>query len=256
MRHLCESGLRENCTSRLSGGRRPAPTGASSDPTATKLANKGASAPAEPVEPRTGPEGNLESQSTCRTQDRESVSHAADRIRQFVQREPGVRLTTLLHHVRVDALRWAFFELKKDAAAGADGVTWRMYEEGLEGRLADLHDRVHSGAYRATPSRRVNIPKPDGGTRPLGVAAIEDKIVQKAVAEHLLERNSSVGTRCVNRGHLTTLHSHLTIPACALPTAAIRHRSCIVKFCVGEEGTRASMRCSDPFRFNPREEQR
>ena len=65
-------------------------------------------------------------------------------------------------------------------------MTWRMYEEGLEGRLADLHDRVHSGAYRATPSRRVNIPKPDGGTRPLGVAAIEDKIVQKVVAETIL----------------------------------------------------------------------
>ena len=146
---------------------------------ATKLANNGASAPAELVEPRAGPKGNPEGQSTCRTQDRESVSQAADRIRQFVQREPGVRLTTLLHHVTVGALRWAFFDLKKDAAAGADGMTWRMYEEGLEGRLADLHDQVHSGAYRATPSRRVNIPKPDGGTRPLGVAAIEDKIVQK-----------------------------------------------------------------------------
>ena len=89
------------------------------------------------------------------------------------------RLTT-------DALRWAFFALKKDSAAGADGMTWWVYEEGLEGRLADLHDRVHLGAYRATPSRRVNIPKPDGGTRPLGVAAIEDKIVQKAVAEIIL----------------------------------------------------------------------
>ena len=153
---------------------------------ATKPANKGTPVPAELVEPRTEPEGNLEGQSTRRTQDRESVSQAADRIRQFVQREPGTRLTTLLHHVTVDALRWAFFELKKDAAAGVDGVTWWMYEEGLEGRLADLHDRVHSGAYRATPSRRVNIPKPDGGTRPLGVAAIEDKIVQKAVAEIIL----------------------------------------------------------------------
>ena len=76
--------------------------------------------------------------------------------------------------------------MKRDAAAGADGVTWRTYAEGLEGRLADLHERVHSGAYRATPARRVNIPKPDGGTRPLGVAAIEDKIVQKAVAETIL----------------------------------------------------------------------
>ena len=153
---------------------------------AVKPANKGTPVPAEPMEPRAEPKGNLGSQSTRRTQDRGSVSQAADRIRQFVQREPGVRLTTLLHHVTVDALRWAFFELKKGAAAGADGMTWGMYEEGLEGRLADLHDRVHSGAYRATPSRRVNIPKPDGGTRPLGVAAIEDKIVQKAVAETIL----------------------------------------------------------------------
>ena len=86
----------------------------------------------------------------------------------------------------VEALRRAFFALKKDAAAGADGMTWRMYEDGLDGRLADLHDRVHREAYRATPSRRVNIPKPDGGTRPLGVAAIEDKLVQKAVTETIL----------------------------------------------------------------------
>ena len=114
------------------------------------------------------------------------MSQAADRIRQFVEREPRKRLTTLLHHVTVEALRWAFFELKKDAAAGADGMTWGMYEKGLEGRLADLHDRVYAGAYRATPSRRVNIPKPDGGTRPLGVAAIEDKLVQKAVAKIIL----------------------------------------------------------------------
>ena len=153
---------------------------------AVKSANKGERSPAEPMERRTEPEGNSEGQSMCRTQDWESMSQAADRIRQFLKREPRERLTTLLHHVTVDALRWAFFGLKKDAAAGADGLTWRMYEEGLEGRLADLHDRVHSGAYRATPSRRVNIPKPDGGTRPLGVAAIEDKIVQKAVAEIIL----------------------------------------------------------------------
>ena len=138
------------------------------------------------MERRPEPEGNPESQNTRRTQDRESVSQAADRIRRFVQREPRQRLTTLLHHVTVEALRWSFFELKKDAAAGADGMTWWTYEEGLEGRLADLHDRVHSGAYRATPSRRVNIPKPGGGTRPLGVAAIEDKIVQKAVTETIL----------------------------------------------------------------------
>ena len=153
---------------------------------AVKSTNKGTRVPAEPMEPRTEPKGNPGGQSTRRTQCRESASQAADRIRQFVRREPRERLTALLHHVTVDALRWAFFELKRDAAAGADGMTWRMYEDGLEGRLADLHDRVHSGAYRATPSRRVNIPKPDGGTRPLGVPAIEDKIVQKVVAETIL----------------------------------------------------------------------
>ena len=153
---------------------------------AVKPANKGAFVLAEPMERRTGPEGNPEGQSMRQTQDWESVSQATDRIRQFVKRDPRERLTTLLHHVTVDALRWAFFALKKNAAAGADGMTWWMYEDGLEGRLADLHDRVHSGAYRAMPSRRVNIAKPDGGTRPLGVAAIEDKIVQKAVTEMIL----------------------------------------------------------------------
>ena len=151
-----------------------------------KSTNKGADTPAESVERRTVPEGNPGGQSTRQTQDWESVSQAAERIRQFVQREPGKRLTTLLHHVTVDALRWAFFALKRNAAVGVDGLTWREYAQGLEGRLADLHDRVHSGAYRATPSRRVYIPKPDGGTRPLGVAALEDKIVQKAVAETIL----------------------------------------------------------------------
>ena len=153
---------------------------------AMKSANKGTEVPAESMERRTGPKGNPGSQSTRRAQDRVSVSQAAERIRQHVQREPRARLTTLLHHITVDALRWAFFELKKNAAAGMDGMTWSRYSEGLEGRLADLHGRVHSGAYRATPSRRVNIPKPDGGTRPLGIAALEDKIVQKAVVETIL----------------------------------------------------------------------
>ena len=124
---------------------------------AVKSANKGTAVPAESMERRTEPDGNPGSQSTRRAQDRESVKQAADRIRQFVQRESRERLTTLLHHVTVDALRWAYFRLNKDAAAGADGITWRTYEEGLEGRLTNLHDRVHSGAYRATPSRRVNI---------------------------------------------------------------------------------------------------
>ena len=113
------------------------------------------------------------------------MSHAIDRIRQFVTREPRERLTALLHHITVDALRWSFHELREDAAAGADGMKWAMYAEGLEGRLADLQRRVHSGGYRATLSPRVNIPKPDGGTRPLGVAALEDKII-RCCAQHLM----------------------------------------------------------------------
>jgi len=91
------------------------------------------------------------------------------------------RITALLHHVTVDLLRESFLALKRGAAPGVDGVTWKEYEAGLENRLTDLHSRVHRGAYRAQASRRVYIPKADGRQRPLGVAALEDKIVQQAV---------------------------------------------------------------------------
>jgi hypothetical protein len=87
----------------------------------------------------------------------------------------------LLHHVNEDCLTAAFFNLKKRAAVGVDGVTWHDYEQNMEANIADLHDRIHRGAYRALPSRRVWIPKPDGRQRPLGIAALEDKIVQQAV---------------------------------------------------------------------------
>jgi len=90
-----------------------------------------------------------------------------------------------LHHVDVDLLRYAYRVLQREAAAGVDGVTWREYGQDLEPRLADLEDRIHRGAYRALPSRRVYIPKPDGRQRPLGIAALEDKIVQRAVVEVL-----------------------------------------------------------------------
>ena len=91
------------------------------------------------------------------------------------------KFTTLLHHVDIRLLRESFLALRRDAAPGVDGLTWTDYEADLEPRLADLHDRVHSGAYRAQPSRRVMIPKADGRQRPLAIAALEDKIVQKAV---------------------------------------------------------------------------
>ena len=103
-----------------------------------------------------------------------------DRYRPFVKRNPKERLTTLLHPIHVDSLRAVFFALKRAAAAGVDGITWTAYKDGLGRRLADLCGRVHSGAYRATPVRRVERPKPDGGTRPLGLAALEDKIVREA----------------------------------------------------------------------------
>jgi group II intron reverse transcriptase/maturase len=108
------------------------------------------------------------------------VSQALARVRQAARQRKKERFTALLHHVTIDLLRLAFLALKRDAAPGVDGVTWQDYEADLERRLADLHDRVQRGAYRAQPSRRRYIPKPDGRQRPLAVAALEDKIVQKA----------------------------------------------------------------------------
>ena len=153
---------------------------------AGKPANKGPRGLAEPVEPRPGPKGNPGSQHTGRAQERGTVSHAADRIREAAKRNPGERLVALLHHVNRETLRDAFFGLKKNVSSGVDGMTWAVYAEGLDDRLDDLHDRVHSGAYRAPPSRRVYIPKEDGGERPLGIASLEDKIVQKAVTDTIL----------------------------------------------------------------------
>ena len=102
-------------------------------------------------------------------------------VRQAAKERKQERFTALLHHLTVDLLRDSFYALKRQAAPGVDGVTWQEYETGLEDRLADLHSRVHRGAYRAQPSRRVYIPKADGRQRPLGIAALEDKIVQQAV---------------------------------------------------------------------------
>ena len=151
-----------------------------------KRANKEGRPSAEPVERRDGTKGNSVCQSTRRTQSRGSVSQAVDRIRRAIARNPKERLTALLHHITVEALRRAYLGLRKDAAPGIDGVRWKEYGAKLEERLLDLHRRVHRGAYRAPPVRRVNIPKPDGRTRPLGVAALEDKILQKAVVDELL----------------------------------------------------------------------
>ena len=142
-----------------------------------RAANKGARASAESPEERASTKGNPDCQSTRRTQCRVSVPQAAARIRKAAERNPKERLTALFHHITPDALGAAYFALKKDAAAGVDGVTWDMYGEGLDERLLDLHRRLHrGGAYRAPPVRRVEIPKPDGGTRPLGIAALEGRV--------------------------------------------------------------------------------
>ena len=153
---------------------------------ATKPANNGVRASAEPVERRAGPKENSKRQNRHHAQEWARLSHAADRVRQAAKRKPRERLVALLHHVNEQTLHRAFLDLRKDAAVGVDGVTWQMYAEGLEGRLADLKDRVHSGAYRAPPSRRVYIPKESGGKRPLGIASLEDKIVQRAVTDNIL----------------------------------------------------------------------
>jgi RNA-directed DNA polymerase len=147
---------------------------------AGKPTNKAGQPAAELVEPRAGAEGNASRQSTHRALDRERVSQALERVRQAARQRRKEKFTALLHHISIDLLGMAFFALKRDAAPGVDGVTWQTYEADLDRNLTDLHERVHRGAYRALPSRRTYIPKADGRQRPLAVAALEDKIVQRA----------------------------------------------------------------------------
>jgi RNA-directed DNA polymerase len=155
-----------------------------SDPAivAGKSANKVASATAESMEPRAGTKGNASQQSTLRAQDREGVTQALERVRQAARQRKKEKFTSLLHHINVASLRMAFIALKRNAAPGEDGVTWQTYAADLDRNLTDLHARVHRGGYRAQPSRRTYIPKADGRQRPLAVAALEDKIVQRATA--------------------------------------------------------------------------
>ena len=145
-----------------------------SDPAivAVKPTNKAGQSAAELVEPRAGAEGNVNQQSTGRAQCRETVSQALKRIRQAARQRKKGKFTALFHHVSIDHLEEAFLELKENAAPGVDGLTCRDYEQHLERNLEDVHARVHRGAYRALPSRRVYIPKPDG-QRPIAVAALE-----------------------------------------------------------------------------------
>ena len=151
----------------------------------TKSPNEAGSPAEEGMEGRSPAKGNMEGQNVPRTQRRLSTTNALDRVREAARKDKKQRFTALLHHVTIDRLRQAYLALARKAAAGVDGMTWDEYGQGVEVRLADLHARVQRGTYRAKPSRRVYIPKPDGRQRPLGIAAVEDKVLQRAVVEVL-----------------------------------------------------------------------
>ena len=141
---------------------------------------------AEAAEGRGLTKGNASQQNASRTQRRkQGAPSELDRVQEVALRDKKARFTALLHHVTTDRLREAFLALKRKAAPGVDGVTWEQYAASLESNLQDLHGRLRRGAYRAKPSRRAYIPKSDGRQRPLGVAALEDKVVQRAVTEVL-----------------------------------------------------------------------
>ena len=148
----------------------------------TPANNDAAEASAESVEERDSAERNSEQSASVRTPSRKKPrSRGLHGVREAARKDSTLRFTALLHHVSEEALLESFYALKRNVAVGVDGVTWHEYEQDVEDRIADLHGRIHRGAYRAKPSRRVWIPKPDGRQRPLGIAAIEDKIVQQAV---------------------------------------------------------------------------
>jgi len=151
----------------------------------TKQPNAGQGGPKEVVEGRPLTRENADQLNPCRTQSRESGPNGLERVREAAKKDGKLQFTALLHHVNIDLLRDSYNSLKKTAAPGVDGTTWQGYGQGLEEHLQDLHGQIHRGAYQAQPSRRVWIPKADGRERPLGIAALEDKIVQHAVGRVL-----------------------------------------------------------------------
>jgi RNA-directed DNA polymerase len=149
------------------------------------LPNKAACAVAEVVEERGPAKGNTASSTHPGRSAGPGAPSGLERVREVAQRDKEARFTALLHHVTVDRLRAAYRVIRPQAAAGVDGVTWEVYGRDLEANLQDLHRRLHAGSYRARPSRRSYIPKADGRLRPLGIASVEDKILQRAVVEVL-----------------------------------------------------------------------
>jgi RNA-directed DNA polymerase len=150
-----------------------------------KLPNNAAQAGAEVVEGRRLVEENTASKTRPGHRAGPDASSALDRVREVARRDKDARFTALLHHVTIDRLREAYRAIRPSAAPGVDGVTWAAYGQELEVNLLGLHTRLHAGRYRVKPSRRVYIPKADGRLRPLGIASLEDKILQRAVVEVL-----------------------------------------------------------------------
>jgi len=162
-------------------------SGKSDSPTVPgKSPNNARTTAAEGMEGSGLAKGNLPQQNASRTPSRTDAPSALERVRQAAKKDRKLRFTALLHHIyNVEMLRMAYFSLKKEAAPGVDGETWRHYGEELEVNLQDLAERLKRGAYRAKPVRRVYIAKTDGRQRPLGVPVLEDKIVQRAAVEVL-----------------------------------------------------------------------
>jgi RNA-directed DNA polymerase len=180
-----------------------------------KLTNKGTVVPAESVEGRAPTERNSAHETAHRTQSRASASIGLDRVRQRMEADKRSRFNNLFKFLKVDMLRESFYDLKRKAAPGLDGRTWHEYKRTLEERLPELERELHTGRYRATPAKRIYMTKPDGRERPLGVQAVEDKVVQQAVGKILnqvyepLFKNYSYGSRPGRSPHdaLDALHT-------------------------------------------------
>ena len=187
-----------------------------------KLSNNAQGGAAEAVEGSGPAKGNTTGETRPGPSAGHGVLSALGRVRRVAATDKEARFTALLHHVDVDRLRMAYFALRPKAAPGVDGVTWADYGVDLEANLRDLHARVHRGAYRARPSRRVYMPKPDGRQRPLGVAALEDKILQRALVEVLnaiYGKRRTTGMRKGMRGSYIEDASDITVaPSHALAT--------------------------------------
>jgi len=152
-----------------------------------KSANKGTTIPAEPMEERTPTKRNSGKEAARRTQNRGSASIGLARVRQRAEADKECRFNNLFQFLKVDLLRESFYKLKRDAAPGLDGVRWYEYERSLEERLPELERELHKGSYRAIPAKRRYITKDDGRQRPLGIMAVEDKVVQQACVTILNE---------------------------------------------------------------------